>query len=152
MSKSGLREKPHRTLRLVALIAAILWAGLIFYLSSIPGSGFPAHPEILNVVAHFSEYLVLSILLSLALNSPGQALWKTALIALAITSLYGGTDEIHQMFTGRNADPVDWAVDTCAALVGSVATVWIISARKVKQSRERDAKKRSRQKDDKGKG
>jgi VanZ family protein len=146
MSKDELRQKPRRTVRVIALVAAILWAVLIFCLSSIPGSGFPSHPNFLNVIAHFCEYLVLAVLLTLALNSPGQALWKTALIALAIASLYGASDEIHQLFTGRNCDPVDWATDTCGALIGAIATVWFISARKVKQSRERDAEKRSRQK------
>jgi VanZ family protein len=147
MSKSGLREKPKRLVRLAALIAAILWAALIFILSSIQGSGFPAHPNILNIIAHFGEYLVLAALLTLAFNSPGQALWKTALIALAIASLYGGSDEIHQLFVeGRSADPLDWATDTLGALVGVIATVWVISAHKVRRSRERDEKKRSRQK------
>jgi VanZ family protein len=136
-------------LRIVAFIAAVLWAILIFCLSSIPGSGFPAHPNILNVIAHFGEYLVLAALLSLALNSPGQALWKTALIALAIASLYGGSDEIHQMFTdNRDTDPVDWATDTIGALVGAVATVWIISAQKVKRSRKRDENTRLHRKND----
>jgi VanZ family protein len=145
MPTSGLREKPRRTLRIVALIAAILWAALIFFLSSIPGSGFPSHPNALNVVAHFGEYLVLAVLLTLVLNTPDRALWKTALIALAIASLYGASDEIHQMFVdGRSSDPLDWVTDTLGALLGSVATIWVISARKVKQSRARDAGKRSR--------
>jgi hypothetical protein len=144
MSTSGLREKPKRLPRLVALIAAILWAALIFYGSSIQGSGFPSHPNILNVVAHFGEYLVLAVLLTVALNSPNQALWKTALIALAIASLYGGSDEIHQIFVdGRSSDPLDWATDTLGALVGAVATVWFISARKVKRSRARDEERTS---------
>jgi VanZ family protein len=143
MPTSGLREKPKRIVRIIALVAAILWAALIFFLSSIKGSGFPSHPNILNVIAHFGEYLVLAVLLTLALNSPGQALWKTALIALAIASLYGGSDEIHQLFVeGRSADPLDWVTDTLGALVGAIATVWLISARKVKRSRERDAEKR----------
>jgi VanZ family protein len=149
MPTSGLREKPRQIVRIIALIAAILWAAVIFFLSSIPGSGFPSHPNVLNVIAHFGEYLVLAVLLTLALNSPGQALWKTALIALAIASLYGGSDEIHQLLVeGRSPDPIDWATDTLGALIGALATIWIISARKVKQSRERDAKKRSRQKSD----
>ncbi|MDR1183217.1 MAG: VanZ family protein [Coriobacteriales bacterium] len=146
MSTNELRKKPRQTTRIVALVAAILWAVLIFCLSSIPGSGFPSHPNFLNVIAHFGEYLVLAVLLTLALNNSNRALWKTALIALVITSLYGASDEIHQLFTGRNCDPVDWATDTCGALIGVVATVWFISARKVKQSRKRDGEKRSQQK------
>jgi VanZ family protein len=141
MSANGLREKPKRLPRIAALIAALFWAALIFYLSSIPGSGFPSHPNIFNVVAHFGEYLVFAVLLTLALNSPSRALWKTALIALVIASLYGVSDEIHQLFVdGRSSDPLDWVTDTLGAFIGAIATVWLISARKVARSRARDEK------------
>jgi VanZ family protein len=57
--------------------------------------------------------------------------------------LYGGSDEIHQLFVeGRSADPVDWATDTVGALIGAIGMVWFISAQKVKRSRERDAEKK----------
>ena len=45
------------------------------------------------------------------------------LAALAIGSLYGITDEWHQLFVpSRSCDPADWAVDTVATLVGSALT------------------------------
>jgi VanZ family protein len=145
MSTNGLREKPKRLPRLIALVAVVLWAALIFCLSSIPGSGFPSHPNFFNVGAHFGEYLIFAVLLTLALNSPGRALWKTALIALVIASLYGVSDEVHQLFVdGRSSDPLDWVTDTLGALLGSVATVWLISAQKVRRSRARDEEKRRR--------
>lgn len=144
MPTSGLREKPKNTLRIVATILAVLWAGLIFGLSSIPGKDFPPHPDILNSIAHFCLYGVLAILVTLALHSPRRALWKTALIALVICSLYGASDEFHQMFTGRNSDVIDWLVDTIAALVFSGATIWFLSARKVAQSRNKDASIKTR--------
>jgi VanZ family protein len=145
MPTSGLREKPKRTGRIIALVATILWAGLIFGLSAIPGSGFPSHPNILNVVAHGGEYLILAVLLTLTLNSPNRALWKAALIAVVIASLYGASDELHQWFVAdRTSDPLDWATDTFGALIGAITTVWLISAQKVKNSRARDAKKRLR--------
>ena len=35
-------------------------------------------------------------------------------------SLYGISDEIHQIFVpGRTADPIDWLVDTCGAALGA---------------------------------
>ena len=141
MPTSGLRAKPKNTLRIVATIAAVLWAGLIFGLSSIPGSGFPPHPDILNSAAHFGLYAVLAVLVTLALSSPRRALWKTAIIALVICSAYGASDELHQLFTGgRNCDVMDWLVDTIAALIFSWATIWYLSARKVKASRAKDSK------------
>jgi VanZ family protein len=146
MTPSGLREPAKNKGRRIAGIAAVLWAALIFWLSSIPGTGtFPAHPDFLNVVAHFCLYAVLAVLVALALNSPKRALWKTALIALVIAALYGVSDELHQFFTpGRSSDPFgsgspfDLIIDTLGALVGSVATIWFISAQKVKRSRARD--------------
>jgi multisubunit Na+/H+ antiporter MnhB subunit len=145
MPTSGLREKPKRTPRVIAVIAVLVWAALIFAASHIPGSGFPAHPSFLNVVAHFCEYAVFAALLALALHSPGRALWKTALFALVIASLYAVSDEFHQSFIpGRTPDPLDWLTDTLGALLGSVVTIWVLSAQKVKQSRTRDANRASR--------
>jgi VanZ family protein len=140
MSTSGLREKPKRARRVIALIAAILWAALIFFLSATPGSAFPSHPNALNVVAHFGEYLLLAALLALAIDAPRRPLWQTALIAVLLASLYGASDELHQLFVaGRSADPVDWVVDTAGALVGAIVTVWVLSAQRVRKSRMRDA-------------
>lgn len=46
------------------------------------------------------------------------------LIALIFSSLYGVSDEFHQIFTpSRSCDPMDWLVDTCAAAIGA-AIVW----------------------------
>lgn len=145
MSTSGLREKPKRAPRVIAIIAALIWAALIFAVSHVSGGDFPSHPSFLNIVAHFCEYTVFAVLLALALHSPGRALWKTALAALVIASLYAVSDEFHQSFIpGRTPDPLDWLTDTLGALLGSVATVWVISARKVKQSRSRDASRTAR--------
>lgn len=41
--------------------------------------------------------------------------------AVAAASLYGVTDEIHQLFVpGRFCDPADWLVDTLGALTGAL--------------------------------
>jgi VanZ family protein len=142
---NGLKEKPKQTVRIIAIIAAILWAALIFWLSSIPGADYPQHPSFLNIVAHLCLYLVLAVFLALAFNSPKRALWKTALLALVIAALYGVSDEFHQLFTpGRSSDPFgtgspfDLIIDTIGALVGAAATIWFLSARKVAKSRNRD--------------
>jgi VanZ family protein len=140
-SSSGLRGKSRNTTRIVAVIAAILWAALIFTLSAIPGSGYPAHPGFLNYIAHFGEYLIFGVLLTIAFNAPKRALWIAAVIALVIASLYGVSDEVHQLFVeGRSSDPIDWLTDTAGAMIGVVGTIWFISARKVKRSRQKDEK------------
>jgi VanZ family protein len=140
-SSSGLRDKPRNTIRVIAAVVAVVWAALIFAVSAIPSQGFPSHPGFLNYFAHFGEYLIFGILLTLAINSPKRALWITALIALVVASLYGASDELHQLFVpGRDSSPLDWLTDTAGALLGTVATVWFVSARTVKRSRRNDEK------------
>ncbi|MCL2339642.1 MAG: VanZ family protein [Actinomycetia bacterium] len=139
MAGNGLTPKPHSGGRIIAAVLAVLLAAAIFFCSSLPGSSFPAHPDFLNTVVHFFSYLALAVLVTLALNSPRRKLWLTALLALIIVSLYGASDEIHQLFVaGRVADPLDWLTDTLGALIGAVATIWVISARRVRRSRQRD--------------
>jgi len=139
MTPSELKENPKPTLRIVTGILSVLLAAAIFYFSTIPGSGLPPHPAFTNNIAHFCLYLVLGVLLTLTLNSPKRALWLTGLLAVVIASLYGVTDELHQIFTpGRTPDVLDWLTDTAGALVGAVGTIWFLSAQKVKRSRARD--------------
>lgn len=88
-------------------------------------------------VGHFSEYLVLGAALCNALRfhlkpqgpagallvaKPISELSKWApIVAAALSSLYGVTDEFHQIFTpGRSCDPMDWLVDTIAAALGAL--------------------------------
>lgn len=72
-----------------------------------------------SVVAHFCEYLVLGLLLANALRSHmpvARALW----LAIVFASLYGLTDEFHQLFVpGRYCDALDWVTDTCGAALGA---------------------------------
>jgi VanZ family protein len=93
----------------------------------------------LNVIAHFTEYLALAACLAMALNGPRRKLWQAALLAIAVASLYGVSDELHQLFVpGRESDPMDWLTDTLGACLGAVVAVWVAAARQVSRSRERD--------------
>ncbi|MCL1891500.1 MAG: VanZ family protein [Coriobacteriia bacterium] len=140
MCASDLREKPKLLPRILAWALVVFWAALIFVLSSIPGSEYPPHHESLNVVAHFCLYLVLGVLLTVAVSQSRLPLWQVAIVAFILGSLYGASDEVHQLFVdGRNADPMDWIIDTIATAVGVVGALFYISARKVTDSRERDA-------------
>ncbi len=79
--------------------------------------------DILNSMAHFCEYTVFGGLLTNALHHhfPKR---KALLAAIALASLYGITDEIHQIFVpGRMCDSTDWLVDTAGASLGT----WIAS-------------------------
>jgi VanZ like family len=96
-------------------VPVVLWAGLIFGLSSIPGltSGFGTWDLVLRKLGHAAEFAVLGALLQRATVS--------APVALLLGSAYAATDEVHQRFVeGRVGSPVDWAIDTAGVAVGVV--------------------------------
>ena len=91
----------------------VVWAGVIFGLSSIPSlsSGLGTWDEVLRKGAHITEYAVLGMLLLRALGS--------ALPAFAVGVAYAITDEIHQHFvSGRHSSPFDVAFDACGVALG----------------------------------
>jgi len=94
-------------------IPALLWAGLIFTLSSIPSldTGLGIWDVVLRKLAHLAEYAVLGILAYRAV--------RCAPVAIALASAYAGTDELHQAFvSGRHGSPLDWLIDTGGVVVG----------------------------------
>ena len=95
----------------------VLWAGLIFALSSIPslGTGLGTWDLILRKGAHMTEYAVLAVLLVRALRREAPA--------LGLGVMYAASDELHQAFVrGRHASPIDVAIDTVGLLIGLL--VW----------------------------
>lgn len=111
------------TRRVAFWAPAIAWAGVIFAMSSVPGSQIPG--RIPSWVGHVVEYLVLGALLYVALRldlPPSRAF----VAAAAIASAYGVTDEFHQRFVYlRTPDVADWAVDTLSAVAGAgLARAW----------------------------
>jgi VanZ family protein len=96
-----------------AWLPAVVWAALIFTLSSIPdlGTGLGTWDLILRKIAHAGEYAVLGLLLVRALGHEVGAL--AGGIAYAIS------DEVHQHFVaGRQAALLDVLVDTVGVAVG----------------------------------
>jgi VanZ family protein len=99
--------------RLNAWIPVLLWAGLIFALSSIPdlGTGLGTWDLVLRKCAHLAEYAILGGLIFRASRSPAAA--------VLLASAYAATDEFHQAFVpGRHGSPVDWLVDTAGVVSG----------------------------------
>ncbi len=80
-----------------------IWAGIIFYLSSLPIIQGPAIKPVdfaLKKAAHVTEYAILFLLLNNALRRRRNHFHTAFLLGL----LYAFTDEIHQLFTpGRGA-------------------------------------------------
>ena len=102
--------------RLSLWAPVVLWAAVIFALSSVPslGTGLGTWDTILRKCAHVTEYAVLAFLLIRALGREAPA--------LALGVAYAASDEFHQSFVrGRHASPIDVAIDSVGLLVGLLA-------------------------------
>jgi len=101
-------------------LPVLVWAGLIFALSSIPslGTGLPwIWDFMLRKIGHAVEYAVLMYLLWRALSAQGRR-GASALIWSALLSLgYALGDEYHQSFVpGRLGSLRDVAIDGIGVL------------------------------------
>lgn len=107
-------------------ILPVVWMVAIFFASG--QDDLPEGPKIIphfDKVAHFCIYGLLATLWVRVLAHPGRE-GRAALLALAIASLYGMTDEFHQSFVpGRMVDVGDWVADTAgAALAVALYHFW----------------------------
>jgi VanZ family protein len=99
--------------RLTYWAPVVLWAVVIFVISSIPdlGTGLGTWDTVLRKLAHPTEYAILGGLIFRAVRS--------APAAVLLASAYAATDEVHQTFvTGRHGSPLDWLIDTAGAVLG----------------------------------
>jgi len=121
-----------------AWIPAAIWSALIFVLSSIPGSAFPALPGWWNAdkFVHTGIYAVLGALCWFGARGTlphGRGAIPQVIVAALITTLYGITDEAHQAFTPlRTPDPFDVVADAVGGLLGAIACVVIVSRKRAK--------------------
>ncbi len=121
------------------LALCIVYAGIIFGGSSVPGNQLPSLP-ISDYLMHVFEYTVLGALLMWWRLSNTAILRGAALIqAILLGSIYGLLDEFHQYFVpGRCTDPLDWVADTVGTTIGafSVLILFFILSRRRKPDRE----------------
>jgi VanZ family protein len=96
-------------------LPVLLWAGLIFALSSISGleSGLPKQWDfLLRKLGHIVEYAILTALLIRALQAHGLPPNKTLIWGALLALLYALSDEIHQSFIpGREGALRDVLID-----------------------------------------
>ncbi len=146
----------QRTKLILSWAAVVLWAAFIFFMSAHTGADLdegtdfaaqvkrwltalaaPVFGEGVDVVspaAHFTEYAVFGALLFAALVQTRPQHRRVALVAVAvaIASVYGVTDELHQSFVpDRACDPADWLVDTLGATLGAFLTSRVFFASRV---------------------
>ena len=119
---------PQAYLRVTFLLAALCWAGQIFYLSGRPSIETPTLFPGQDKVFHLIEFGILGFLAMGALRaSPAgyrpRQLWGVA----AVVTLYGILDEWHQYFVpGRNADIYDIPADAVGGLLGAWTMYWLV--------------------------
>lgn len=102
----------------------VAWAALIFALSAQPNLRFVPDEGldfVIRKLGHMGVFGILALLLWSALANRSSLLRPWSL-ALALTVLYAGTDELHQgLVAGRHPSIVDVAIDGTGALVATGA-------------------------------
>lgn len=97
---------------LSAWAPVVLWAGVIFAVSSIPSlsTELGVWDLVLRKLAHLAEYAVLGFLLARA---------APLLPAFALGTLYAVSDEVHQSFvSGRQGATEDVVIDAVGVAAG----------------------------------
>lgn len=106
----------------------IVWAGFIFYLSSIPDFKTNLSCDfILRKIVHVTEYFILTLLLYNAFKNTFDLNTLCLFIYPAgIAVIYTISDEIHQLFVhGRSGSPKDVCID-CIGIFGFYLTLKIL--------------------------
>lgn len=113
-------KKPALLLSSIVMrgITLLFWMGVIFLLSSFPGSGRDYEPPLWYVLerksAHVFEYAVLALLsFRFARAVFVKESFARVLLLVGVFSIaYGATDELHQFFIfGRGARMTDVLID-----------------------------------------
>ena len=110
-------------------LPAVLYMTAIFILSSMSDLGTPPG-GVSDKSLHMLSYAVLGVLLLLPLAKAAlsRVTWRRALLAIALATLYGVSDEFHQSFVpGRSSELLDVAADAAGATLG-VGIVGLLAA------------------------
>ena len=109
-------------------VPVALYAGAIFFLSaqSHPEEHLPSFllKDVSDKVLHAVEYAVLGGLCYRAFRwgLSEQMAARALIIAIVTASLYGVTDEVHQLFVPfRESSWQDWLADTIGAVIGALS-------------------------------
>lgn len=102
----------------------IVWMGIIFYLSHQPATSLEKMLPYFNRLfpsmqsfnwGHFLAYFILGLCMLLALGSKFNH-WKGKIVVVIVCTLYGITDEVHQLYVeGRHFDVADIRNDAIGA-------------------------------------
>ena len=113
-----------RHLRIISLLLAFAWMGIIFYLSGLPDIKLPGVEPGFDKLYHAGAYGLLAVLYMGAMQ-PGERGYRPVqvLTATLLAGLYGLSDEWHQSFVpSRMPDVWDLVADVTGALVATAGT------------------------------
>ena len=88
--------------------------------------------------AHFSEFMLLAVLVMLFIRSFDKGIIPSGAISVAFSAFYAGTDEFHQSFVpGRGCMFTDVLIDTAGALFGVlILSLLILIISRVKRKKK----------------
>jgi VanZ family protein len=110
------------------LIALVLWAAVIFFLSSLPNPPGPPATELRSILAHLAIYAIFGFLAANALvRWRAQLSWRVLLAAWLLSVAYGISDEFHQAFVpNRDSSALDVLANAVGAAGGVAAAVALL--------------------------
>ena len=110
---------------------------LIFVGSSLPGQLLaqePLFPTLPSTLWHMAEFFVLGVFMYRALETTKVGRFSLEL-AILLGSLYGFTDEVHQLFVpGRVCSAFDLVFDVIGCVIGVLLMRLVASVRRIKQT------------------
>lgn len=82
--------------------------------------------HIIRKIAHFTEYMILAMLLIFGLYVNGSRKKRMYAIATVITAIYACTDEFHQLFIpGRYGSIIDVLIDSAGGVFGCIIVAMV---------------------------
>jgi len=121
--RRGTLEAASPARRAFALICVLGYAALVYNGSSGPAPDVIRDLEVSDVLLHAAEYAVLGFLLARLLlhMTLRTGVGILVLVPVAIGTLYGLSDEVHQSFVpGRDASALDVVADGAGTLLGAL--------------------------------
>jgi len=109
-------------------LPVILYVGLIFGASSVPGRDIPTLFPGSDKLEHMTEYSLFGLLLGRAfrftVGGERGKFWSLSTVLLG--GFVGGMDELYQRFTpGRTSDIRDWIMDVAAVTLAVLFTQYV---------------------------
>jgi len=122
--------------KLKNFLPALIWALIIFIVSSIPNLSAPSFGfRAFDKLAHFGEYFIFALFVSYAIGKQHFGISKIFWISTIIAGLYGFSDEFHQLFiAGREASMLDALADLFGG--ASASGIYFLWKKKIKSKRD----------------